>query len=342
MLELRNLQLSYDQNSVLHNIDLDVYRGEILCLLGPSGCGKTSLLRTIAGLEKVNQGTVTFDGQDITLLPTHSRNFGLMFQDFALFPHLSVGKNVDFGLKMNGDGARQRTARIQEMLRLVGLQDFINRDVAQLSGGEKQRVALARSLAPRPRLLMLDEPLGALDANLRKKLITDIRSIIKELGLTAIYVTHDREEAFTIADRIAIMQSGTIVQLAEPRDLYERPATLFVAKFLGLENIIPVSQYSKGYLMTAIGDFPATEFADFVLIHPNNIEVVADVDTNSGIVGTVVECIYLGDQYQISVKYGSGTKLSFKLSSVSQFIPVAGQDVRLLFAKDRIVPLLNN
>ena len=189
---------------------------------------------------------------------------------------------------------------------------------------------------------MLDEPLGALDANLRKKLITDIRSIIKELGLTAIYVTHDREEAFTIADRIAIMQSGTIVQLAEPRALYERPATLFVAKFFGLENIIPVSQYSNGYLMTAIGDFPATEFADFVLIHPNNIEVVADVDTNSGIVGAVIECIYLGDQYQISVKYGSGTKLSFKLSSVSQFIPVVGQDVRLLFAKDRIVPLLNN
>ena len=139
MLELRNLQLSYEQNSVLHNIDLDVYRGEILCLLGPSGCGKTSLLRTIAGLEKINHGAVTFDGQDITLLPTHSRNFGLMFQDFALFPHLSVGENVDFGLKMNGDGARQRTARIQEMLRLVGLQDFINRDVSQLSGGGKTK-----------------------------------------------------------------------------------------------------------------------------------------------------------------------------------------------------------
>ena len=202
MLDIINVTRAFDGQAVLRGINLPVDQGEIVCLLGPSGCGKTTMLRIVAGLEHADGGDVRINGNSIMATPVHQRDFGLMFQDFALFPHMNVAENVGFGLRMRPVADDQQ--RVDEVIRLVGLAGFEQRDVGELSGGERQRVALARSLAPRPRLLMLDEPLGSLDAALRTRLVVELRQIIKQIGLTAIYVTHDQEEAFAIADRIAI------------------------------------------------------------------------------------------------------------------------------------------
>ena len=240
MLVLDGISISFGVNRVLEDLSLHVQQGEIMCLLGPSGCGKTTLLRVVAGLEHAGAGDVRVDGQSILNVPVHQRGFGLMFQDFALFPHLNVAENIAFGLKMQGTPPNERETRIQDVLEMVGLGDFQQRDVSQLSGGERQRVALARSLAPNPRLLMLDEPLGSIDAALRERLILDLRSIIKQVGLTAIYVTHDQAEAFAVADRIAVMNNGRIEQIDSPQVLYHNPQTIFTARFLGLHNILTV------------------------------------------------------------------------------------------------------
>jgi ABC-type Fe3+/spermidine/putrescine transport system ATPase subunit len=212
MLEVRDVELAFGDLPVLRGVSLEAAEGEIVCLLGPSGCGKTTLLRVIAGLEVPERGDVIFDGRSVRDVPVHRRGFGLMFQDFALFPHLDVARNAAFGLRMMGIPAAERQRRVQEVLSLVGLAGFERRDVAKLSGGEKQRVALARSLAPNPRLLMLDEPLGSLDAALRERLVIEIREIIKQVGRAALYVTHDQHEAFAIADRIIIMNEGRFEQ----------------------------------------------------------------------------------------------------------------------------------
>lgn len=211
-------------------------RGEIIGLLGPSGCGKSTLLRIIAGLEKQDTGEILFEGQPLDPIPTHLRGFGLMFQDFALFPHRTVAENVAFGLRMQNQTATKIALSVKEQLAMVGLDPdrFGDRDIEQLSGGERQRVALARSIAPRPRLLMLDEPLGSLDRALREQLTEDIHRLIKSLGLTAIYVTHDQTEAYSLCDRIAIMHNGALVQCDSPAKLYRHPNSHFVAQFLGL------------------------------------------------------------------------------------------------------------
>ncbi len=213
--------------------------GEIVCLLGPSGCGKTTLLRIIAGLETADRGQVTFDGRPLNDVAVHRRGFGLMFQDFALFPHKDVRANVAFGLRMQGLSKSQIERRVAEMLALVGLEGYGQRRVYDLSGGEQQRVALARSLAPGPRLLMLDEPLGSLDRALREELMNELRAILKGVGVTVLYVTHDQQEAFAVADRVLIMHSGRIVQQGSPQAVYHRPNSVWVARFLGLTNLVP-------------------------------------------------------------------------------------------------------
>ena len=222
---------------MLADVSLAARAGEIVALLGPSGCGKTTLLRVIAGLQP-HAGEVRWQGRSVAAVPAHRRGFGLVFQDQALFPHLDVARNVAFGLRMRAWGAAERARRVGELLELVGLSGFSRRPVDALSGGEAQRVALARALAPRPRLLMLDEPLAGLDRPLREQLLADLPRILRSLRQTALFVTHDLEEALAVADRVAVMRAGRIAQVAAPRALYERPASVFVARFLGRANIL--------------------------------------------------------------------------------------------------------
>ncbi len=236
-LTVSSVAKSFDGVAVLTGIDLHIAQGETVCLLGPSGCGKTTLLRIIAGLEHPDQGQVLLQGEDITATPPHRRDFGLMFQDFVLFPHLTVAENIAFGPRMQNWPRERTAARVRELLEQVELNGFEDRKVYELSGGQQQRVALARSLAPQPRLLMLDEPLGALDRSLRDQLLDDLRQLLTQLHQTALYVTHDQFEAFAIADRIVLINEGRVEQQGSPSHIYHHPATLFVARFLGFQNV---------------------------------------------------------------------------------------------------------
>lgn len=265
MLELNSIEKSFDGVTILSGVSLVIAAGEIVVLLGPSGSGKTTLLRIIAGLEQPDGGRLLLEGQDLTTIPVHQRGFGMVFQDFALFPHKNVFENVAFGLRMLKWQRARIAARVDEVLALVGLGGFGPRPVHELSGGEQQRVALARALAPAPRLLLLDEPLGSLDQTLRDRLMGELRMILNQAGdlvagaegMTAVYVTHDQAEAFAIADRIAVINEGRIEQSAPPQELYRRPATAFVARFLGMENIFEgeVIKTEPVVVRTKVGDW---------------------------------------------------------------------------------------
>ena len=236
MLDVVDVSLTYGDHLALDRVSLEVGTGEVMAVLGPSGSGKSSLLRVVAGLERPRSGRVALAGKDITDLEVHRRNVGLMFQDYALFPHLNVAENVAFGLRMQGKDRPTIRSRVDEVLSWVDLDGFADRRVESLSGGEQQRVALARALAPEPGLIMLDEPVGALDRALRSRLVPELSQLIRRVGVTALYVTHDQDEAFAIADRVAILHRGRIRQVSTPEELWRRPATEFVARFLGFEN----------------------------------------------------------------------------------------------------------
>lgn len=315
----------------MRGLSFDVARGEIVCLLGPSGSGKTTLLRIIAGLDEADHASIHFADEDMAHVPTHRRGFGLMFQDLALFPHRDVFDNVAFGLRMQNQPRALITRRVQEALETVGLGGFAARDVIHLSGGEQQRVALARALAPYPRLLMLDEPLGALDRILRESLVVDLRRILKSLGMTSIYVTHDQSEAFAIADRILIMRDGQIVASGTPRELYQRPADAFVARFLGLENLL------NGRLVRVEPPLISTDEGEFVptlpaAVHGPEVQLMIPTDSalsidkshsqaksENTIQGKVVEARFQVGRQRVVVESAHGRLLAFE--SNDQFEP---------------------
>ena len=240
VLEVRGAEVSFGAVTALAGVDLAVGAGETVAILGPSGCGKSTLLRAVAGLQPLNRGRVLWDGADLAGVPVHRRDFGLMFQDHALFTHRDVVANVAFGLRMQGAPAEARRARADEMLELVGLGGFGPRSVATLSGGEAQRVALARALAPEPRLLMLDEPLGSLDRRRRDELAAELRRVLSEVGVTVLHVTHDHDEAFAVADRVAVMLDGRMARIGAPAEVWRDPRRSDVARFLGHANVVEV------------------------------------------------------------------------------------------------------
>jgi ABC-type Fe3+/spermidine/putrescine transport system ATPase subunit len=340
ILQVDQVQKSFNQTPAVNGVSLSLDEGQILCLLGSSGCGKTTLLRLIAGLEIPDAGTIFFDNQDLVSVPPHKRDFGLMFQEFALFPHKNVGQNVAFGLQTKKDVNVE--ARVKEMLELVGLTGFEARDVNDLSGGERQRVALARSLAPSPRLLMLDEPLGSLDRALRERLMLEIRQILKHVGLSAVYVTHDQTEAFTVADRVMVMSQGKIEQDATPEQLYRHPATPFVARFLGFTNLLEAMCLPDGRLQTPLGVWPiASDYhsaGDIVtlLIRPE----AASLEDKRGLPvdGEVITTLFRGRFYQLTLAAGD-RQLTFEFSSVDP-LP-AGSRVTLWLNPNAISILKN-
>ena len=253
LLSLQNLSKRFDRTDAVTGVSLDVERGEFFGLLGPSGCGKTTTLRMIAGLEKPDSGTIGFEGAEITNLPAERRGFGMVFQNYALFPHLNVSENVAFGLRARHRPKPEIRERIKGALELVQLPGYEKRRVDELSGGQQQRVAIARAIAIEPALLLFDEPLSNLDVALREETRGELRELVKRLGLTAVYVTHDQEEAFALCDRISVMGGGRILQTGRPRDLYEHPAQLSVARFLGRNNFIRVVRLSSSN--AEIGEF---------------------------------------------------------------------------------------
>lgn len=319
ILEVDGLSNRYEGQPLLQGISFSLKQGEILCLLGPSGSGKTTLLRLLAGLEKEDAGTITFCGRDIRAIPSHKRNFGMMFQEYALFPHKSVQQNVAFGLEMQHCPAGELARRVRTVLEMVGLLGLEHRKIDELSGGERQRVALARSLAPEPQLLLLDEPLGSLDRALRERLTGEIRTILKYLGVTAVFVTHDQAEAFSIADKVAILHHGILQQFDPPEHLYRKPINSTVAGFLGFRNLIKGSFDGQGIFRSPLGDLPILQenmppkAATLLLIRPEGATLAdpSAAKTDALLLsGTITSRQFQGSSYRIGVQSGD-TPLTF-------------------------------
>ena len=328
-LTVKDIWVSFpNKPHVLSGVSFEQARGEVLAVLGPSGCGKSTLLAVIAGLIQQERGTVRWQGKDLSETPAHKRGFGLMFQDYALFPHMRVRDNVAFGLRMQGLPRPAMDKRVTETLDLVGLPGYEERDVHNLSGGEQQRVALARALAPKPNLLMLDEPMGSLDRALRERLLEDLRSIVRQSGQTTLYVTHDQEEAYTLADRIVVMQAGQVAQIGTPQEIYRQPASPFVARFIGLTNFVP-GEAAEGQVATPLGTFPLPNPAAGpveVLFRPDAVRLGQGDYT---LQGTVAEVIFQGDITRINVKVGEN-ELYFEVPSTSE-LPAVDDRVSLSF-----------
>ena len=332
ILRLDALTVRYAERTALDSADLSVHAGEIVALLGPCGSGKSSMLRAIAGLEPPAAGHVWFEGRDITTQPTHERGFGLMFQDFALFPHRDVGDNVAFGLRMRGRSGAQAAARVAEVLELVGLPGAERRSVTRLSGGEQQRVALARALAPEPPLLMLDEPMGSLDRALRERLPTELRAIFLRLGLTVLYVTHDQEEAFSVADRVVILRDGRLIADGTPEALWSQPPDAFTAAFLGFRNVAD-AVVRDGIAATPWGSLPLPGVPDgpvTLVLRPEALSVA-----ERGVVaGTVEARRFRGDHVRIVIDTDAGAQLELEMREGR--LPEPGERVSVAIAPGRV------
>ena len=311
--EFRSLRRSFGSTTALDGLDLIAHPGELVALLGPSGCGKTTALRILAGFEQHDGGKVLVDGQDITRIPAHRRDAGMVFQSYSLFPHLTAADNVAFGLRMRGTGKTERRTRAMELLELVGLPQHADRYPHQLSGGQQQRIALARALALKPRVLLLDEPLSALDAKVRLSLREEIRRLQQELGITTLFVTHDQEEALSMADRVAVLRAGRLEQCATPSELYARPATAFVAEFVGTMSRIPCVRSGDGVEVlgrrhAVDGTVPA-DGELHVLVRPENV-VLTPAGNGPAL---VVAASFLGAVTRLTVRLADGTEVKTDL-----------------------------
>ncbi len=334
----------FDQVVAVDGIDLSIAVGEFFTLLGPSGCGKTTTLRMTAGFEEPSEGTLLIDGTDVSGLPPHKRSTNTVFQSYALFPHLSVEENVAFGLRRKGIGSEEVRHRVGEELERVGLAGQANRRPNQLSGGQQQRVALARALVNLPKVLLLDEPLGALDLKLRKGLQVELKRIQREVGITFVYVTHDQEEALTMSDRIAVMDRGRVEQVADPEQVYDRPSTTFVAGFIGVSNLMPAT--IKGHHQVDLDqgpsiDAPVNGFSPgdraYAVVRPEKLLITSpDESAPDGlpsVEGTVESSLYLGTSTQIAVDLGEEVRMTVLVPNADeqqrQRLPGGGARVRL-------------
>jgi spermidine/putrescine transport system ATP-binding protein len=339
-------------------LSLEIRRGEFFSMLGPSGCGKTTTLRMIGGFEAPTEGVVRLDGEDVTDLPAYKRNVNTVFQSYGLFPHLNVFDNVAFGLRRHRVPAQEVERRVTEALELVSLAGYGKRRRAQLSGGQQQRVALARALVNRPQVLLLDEPLGALDLKLRKQMQLELKRIQKEVGITFVFVTHDQEEAMTISDRIAVMNSGRIEQLGPPEEVYDRPATEFVAEFLGASNLLDGtyrgSQDGWGLVDLDSGDTiriptgPTRRAGERlrVGVRPEKIEIMPAGDgllaTHNAVRGTLRSAVFAGVSYQYFFQTHQGREMSaFDRNASGGAVARPGETVRLAWAPEHtfVIPV---
>ncbi len=333
--------------TALNGVSLLIRKGEFFTLLGPSGCGKTTLLKLIAGFESPSSGQILLDGKDITYDPPNRRPVNTVFQSYALFPHLSVAENVGFGLRMQGRPKAEVTQTVSRMLALVRLDALADRKPGQLSGGQQQRVALARALAPAPQVLLLDEPLSALDLQLRKEMQVELKRLQVETGITFVFVTHDQEEALTMSDRIGVMQAGHLLQVGDPRTIYTRPANRFVASFIGESNFLTGTRDGDAMALDAGPRLPVTHSDGAPLqgpvtaaIRPEQIRITPG-DSGDGIPATVTQTVYFGTDTHCRVALSDGTEVTVRLQSpASGDVGLApGADVRLTFAPGALVVL---
>jgi spermidine/putrescine transport system ATP-binding protein len=350
--ELRGVTKRFDQLAAVDNLDLQLAEGEFFTLLGPSGCGKTTTLRMIAGFERPTSGEVRIDGEDVAQLPPHKRPTNTVFQSYALFPHLSVKDNVAFGLKRKKVDKGEIEQRVTAELERVGLGAEGNRRPSQLSGGMQQRVALARALVNLPKVLLLDEPLGALDLKLRKELQVELKRIQRDVGITFVYVTHDQEEALTMSDRIAVMNRGRVEQVAEPEEVYDRPATTFVAGFIGVSNLMPATVKGPHEVELDQGQTIATETGGFstgdrchAVVRPEKLQVELGENGDGGsahprVEGVVASSLYLGTATQIAVDLGEGTRMTVLVPNADeaerQRLPGGGARVALTWEPENM------
>ena len=335
VIKIVNITKKFGDVMVLDDISLYVKQNEFLTLLGPSGCGKTTTLRIIGGFEKPTEGNVYFDDKDITSLPPYLRQINTVFQRYALFPHLNVYENIAFGLKIKKVPKKEIESKVANMLKLVNLSGFENRDIESLSGGQQQRIAIARALVNEPRVLLLDEPLGALDLKLRKEMQIELKSIQKRVGITFIYVTHDQEEALTMSDTIVVMDKGKIQQIGRPLDIYNEPINRFVAQFIGESNILNGEMkedfivYFANHLFNCVDKGFGNDKPVDVVIRPEDMEIV-DLD-RADLIGRVDSIIFKGVHYEMEVNTGD-----FTWTVHSTLKKEVGEEVGLMIAPDNI------
>ena len=337
---LNQIDVSYDKKKqILKGLDLKVEKGELVSLLGPSGCGKSTTLRVVAGFIDPQGGTLTLDGEDMTRVAVHKRNFGLVFQSYALFPHLSVYDNVAFGLRTRKMDKETIDKKVKDILEVCGLTELAQRFPKQMSGGQRQRVALARALVIEPKLLLLDEPLSNLDAKLRLSMRVEIKRLQKKLGITTLFVTHDQEECFSISDKVAVMNNGVIEQFDTPENIYRRPATEFVARFIGFENFLEMERDGVHVYRVPDGsrfevDMDCEEEAFAGTIRPDDICLAEQGQQENVLTGVVGVRTFLGKSYQYEVNTAAGVlKVNMDTSNLFR----EGQEIRLYLPKDKLV-----